>query len=160
MAKATKTSVLRTLNEAAGRKDYFEAREVETESGTVTQIISGGGSLVAQVNATGDEAWEQLEGFTGAGVVDAGENPKESVEDNKKFYSKSGAVAFPTQPEAIEAPKDVNEIDNSDKSVAQENQTASRTVNQASTVTEDQRSSGTPGTSDNDPNNSGNEEDK
>lgn len=147
MAKATKTSVLKALNEAAGRKDYFEAREVETESGTVTQIISGGGSLVAQVNATGDEAWEQLEGFTGAGVVDAGENPKESVEDNKHFFSKTGAVAFPTQPEAIEAPKEVNEVDNSDKKTVFSNQTSDRTVNQASVTTEDQLSSAAPGTS-------------
>lgn len=113
MAKPTKTSVLKALNEAAGRKDYFEAREVETASGTVTQIISGGGSLVAQVNATGDDAWKQLEGFTGAGVVDAGENPTESVEDNKKFTTPEGNVAFPTQPEAIlPSAGDAVEIDN------------------------------------------------
>lgn len=101
MAKPTEKSVLKALNEAAGRKDYFEARVVETADGEVTQIISGGGSLVAQVNATGEAAWKQLEGFTGAGVLDAGSNPTESAEDNKKFYSKTGAVAFPTQPEAI-----------------------------------------------------------
>lgn len=43
MAKPTKESVLAELNRKAGRKDYFEAREVETAEGTVTQIISGGG---------------------------------------------------------------------------------------------------------------------
>lgn len=101
MAKPTKESVLAELNRKAGRKDYFEAREVETAEGTVTQIISGGGSLVLQVNATGEAAWKQLEGETGAAVVDAGSNPTEAKEDNKHFTTKTGTVAFPTQPEAI-----------------------------------------------------------
>jgi hypothetical protein len=101
MAKPTEKSVLAELNRKAGRKDYFEAREVETAEGKVTQIISGGGSLVMQVNAVGDEAWKQLEGETGAAVVDAGTNPTEAVEDNKQFTTKTGTVAFPTQPEAI-----------------------------------------------------------
>lgn len=107
--KPTEKSVLKALNEAAGRKDYFEAREVETESGKVTQIISSGGSLVAQVNATGEAAWKQLEGVT-TGVVDAGENPTEAKENDEQFYTEQGNVAFPTQPEAIEATVEVTEV--------------------------------------------------
>ncbi len=107
--KATKESVLKALNEAAGRKDYFEVREVETADGMATQIISGGGSLVLQANGTGDEVWKKLEGQT-TGVVDKGSNPTESAENNKKFFSKTGAVAFPTQPEAIEGTSEVNEV--------------------------------------------------
>lgn len=112
MAKPTEKSVLDALNEAAGRKDYFEVRVVETADGEVTQILSANGSLVAQVNATGDAAWKKLEGFTGAGVVDAGSNPTESVEDNKHFVSKEGTVAFPTQPEAILNGGETVEVDN------------------------------------------------
>lgn len=115
MAKPTEKSVLAALNEAAGRKDYFEARVVETASGEVTQIISANGSLVAQVNATGEAAWKKLEGFTGAGVIDDGENPTESAEDNKRFISKEGGVAFPTQPEAILPAGETVFVDNRNK---------------------------------------------
>jgi hypothetical protein len=115
MAKPTKDSVLKALNEAAGRKDYYEVREVETSDGKVTQIISGGGSLVVQVNATGDDAWKQLEGFTGASVVDAGSNPTDSAEENKKYSTKTGTVAFPTQPEAILPDGETVYVDNRDK---------------------------------------------
>lgn len=96
----SKTDVLKALNDAAGTKDAFEVREVEVESGKVTQIISANGSLVAQINATNDDAWKKLEGFT-TGVVDAGEPPVASVEDGKKFFTKEGVIAFPTQPEAL-----------------------------------------------------------
>lgn len=117
MAKPTEKSVLAELNRKAGRKDYFEAREVETAEGTVTQIISGGGSLVLQVNATGDAAWKQLAGETGAAVVDAGSNPTEAVEDNKQFTTKTGTVAFPTQPEAILPAGETVFVDNRRKNV-------------------------------------------
>lgn len=127
MAKPTEKSVLDTLNNAAGRKDYFEVRVVETADGEVTQIISANGSLVAQVNAIGDAAWKKLEGFTGAGVVDAGSNPTESAENNKRFVSKEGTVAFPTQPEAILPTGETVEIDNrtdADKKAEKEAPTA------------------------------------
>jgi hypothetical protein len=128
---ATEQSVLDNLNKQAGRKDYFEVREVETASGMVTQIISGGGSLVLQANGTGDEVWKKLAGQT-TGVVDDGENPKDSVEDNKEYFTPEGSVAFPTQPEAIEDVAEPVEVNPAEEATVSPNQMVDTTPNQVS----------------------------
>lgn len=116
MAEKTysKEDVLKVWNEKAGRENYFELRETESTEGVkVTQLISGGGSLTAQVNAQGADAYKQLVENAGNPLIDDGVNPKESAGDkNKKFYTKDGNVAFPTQPEAISGPGETVEIDN------------------------------------------------
>jgi len=128
----TKQSVLDKLNKQAGRRNYFEAREVETQGeGTVTQIISGGGSLVLQANGTGEEVWKKLDGQT-TGVVDDGENPKDSVEDDAEYFTPDGNVAFPTQPEAIEDTVTPTEVNPAEEATVFENQTADVTPNQMS----------------------------
>ena len=130
--EATKESVLANLNKQAGRRNYFEVREVETQDeGMVTQIISGGGSLVLQANGTGDEVWEKLAGQT-TGVVDDGENPKDSVEEDVEYFTKDGNVAFPTQPEAIEDTAEPVEVNPAEEATVFENQTTDFTENQAS----------------------------
>lgn len=100
--KFTKEEVLKLWSEKAGGKDLFDLRVVESVDGVKqTQLINkAGGALV--VAANGDNAVQVLGERCGDPVIDAGVNPKESSEDNEKFYTSEGVLATPTQPEAIE----------------------------------------------------------
>lgn len=109
---ATKAQVLKAWNEKAGRKDAFEVRNVEAADGTVqTQLLNKeNGSLV--VAADGENAFDKLAEHVGDFIVDAGVNPKEASEDNEVSYTEKGALATPTQPEAIEGVAETVEVDN------------------------------------------------
>lgn len=117
MAKdsVSQADVLNVWNEKAGRKDYFELREIEgTDGSQSTQLISGGGSLVVQVNGHGEEALRVLRDRAGDALIEDGTNPKEVVgpDNNEKFYTKQGNLAFPTQPEAIQGQAETVYVDN------------------------------------------------
>ena len=112
MANATKAQVLKAWSEKAGREDAFDLRNVTSADGTVqTQLINkDNGSLV--VAADGENAFDTLLEQVGTALIDAGVNPKEASEDNEVEFTSEGALATPTQPEAIEGVAEVVEVDN------------------------------------------------
>jgi len=109
----TKEGALKAWNEAAGKINQYDVREVEAEDGTKqTQLIDKDtGSLSVAVN--GDNPWKELTQKAGVWKIDDGVNPKESVSDeNKQFQTSKGVLATPTQPEVLQGVQEPVEVDN------------------------------------------------
>lgn len=120
MANAGKRLAER-FSEFAGRKDQYDVRVVEGMDGQKqTQLIDKDtGSISFAVN--GEDFDPETVSFGGSVGGDTAITPKEAVEDNKEFRTSRGNLASPTQPEAIEAPREVEEIDNKSGREVQEN---------------------------------------
>jgi len=118
------------FSEFAGRKDQYDVREVEGVDGTKqTQLIDKDTGSISF--AWDGDLPEDLDTIIGSVGGDPAVMPKEAVEDNKRFETSRGVLATPTQPEALEGARDVEEIDNSK---------AFKSENQESKVTDDMRS--------------------
>lgn len=109
--------VIRAWSDKAGQQDRYDLRVIETEDGKKqTQLVDKfTGSLTIAVDGEGAEANRTLVERAGDALIDDGESPKESVEDDEKQHTSEGVLATPTQPENLEAEKAPVEIENSDE---------------------------------------------
>lgn len=132
---ATAKDLAKEFSKRAGYVDQYDVREVESVDGTKqTQLIDKTTGSVSFV-FSGDLP-DGVDGVVGTVGTEAAVTPKEAAKDNKEFRTSNGVLATPTQPEAVQAPGEVTEVDNTDKSAVASDQTAETTKSQRSTTTQ------------------------
>lgn len=124
------SDLAKEFSKRAGYVDQYDVREVTSVEGKKqTQLIDKTTGSISYV-VEGDVKAEDVVGTVG---TERAVSPKEAVVDNKEFRTSTGVLATPTQPEALEAPKDAVEVDNTDKSTTPADGTTETTKSQRST---------------------------
>lgn len=91
--------------------DIVETKTVNGEPDQTQLIDKSTGSLTAAVNATGQDALNQLYAKAKNPKVDGGLPPKAAVESsNEERFTSSGVLATPTQPGALGAQEGLGEV--------------------------------------------------
>lgn len=129
----SKDEVVRLWSEAAGRKDQYDVREVESVDGEKQTWLTDKdtGSTTVAVKGHGADALRELGENVANPFIEPAVSPKEAVEDNEKHYTSRGVIATPTQPEVLEGEGEPTEVDTS-KSPQTPNQKAELTRDQVS----------------------------